>query len=146
MAAENTPEDGEFLPIKEGKIKGPPIIQKKIKPNVLYLATLLASIELVLSAFLFVLILRILDIASEIDTLEGVKIGHNLELLLTTAGIAALFSAWMIVMGSIVGGLISTMAQVAEEKPDKEPPSIPVDTYERREDAILNHVKQASPE
>lgn len=119
------------------------IIRRKVKPNVLYLATLLTSIELVLSVFLFVLIMRILRLASEIDNVQGLDVGLNLELLLTSAGIAALFSAWMIVMGTIVGALASTMAQVAEEKPDKEPPSIPVETYERREDALLQTLKSS---
>jgi uncharacterized membrane protein len=138
MAAEETPKVGTFIPVGKGKIIGPPIIRKKLKVNVLYLATLLTTIELVLSIMLFVLILRILDLASEIDsvqagvgTADALTVGHNLELLLTAAGIAALFSAWMIVIGGIVGGLISVMAQVAEEKPDPSQPWAPIETVER---------------
>ena len=119
--------------LRQAQEATPGVIAGKIKPNVLAIAGMLTAIEFVLTGLLFVLVLRVLDLAEAVDHPAAVAdgaaaaadAGPYLELVLTSAGIAALFAAWLIVIGSIIGGLISVMAQAAEEKPDKPPSTVP---------------------
>lgn len=95
------------------------VLVRKVKPNVCYLATLLAGIEIILSVLLFILVFRVTGEHTEPTVLEA-------------AGVAALFAAWLLLLGTIIGGLVSTMSQVAEDQ--KEPPpqgTVPADVHER---------------
>lgn len=107
------------------------VVAPKIRPNLLALARMLTFIELVLTVGLFVLVWRVLMLADKFAS-TGVVVdaagntvvnqGAIVEIVLTAAGVAALFAAWLIIIGTIVGGLVSTMSQVAEDK-DPPPPN-----------------------
>ena len=113
------------------------IIRRKLRPNVLYLASLLTFIELMLSVSLFVLLRSIIQGQGAVG---GITV-TTVEAL----GIGALFAAWLILMGTIIGGLVSVMAQVAEEQPEKQPPMIPMDSHERQQDKLLTTLKDLAP-
>ena len=122
----------ETIPPKEKK-QHPYIFSRaiapKIRPNVLTLGAYLLWAFTLLSAFLFALLLVILLRDSGWQSIKMVE----------AVGLTALFSAWLILLGTIIGGFVSTMSTVADDK-DKPEPSVPLDYHERKEDKMAGRI------
>ncbi len=86
------------------------MIKPKIRPNVLYIATLVAVLQLVMILGMFFFLGKFVP---ETQFWTGAVVGSIVTLCITVIGVS-------------LGGLVTTMATVAENPP---PPTVPAEVH-----------------